>query len=243
MLGLVGFIGLGAELPAAEAQVARCDNPGNKVFHSNPPFAAPEETRAVGILIGNGQGGAVPIPDRRSRCLPLGLRLNNPGAQQSRSAPGQTARDGKGHAVFDTVESGVAEVLAWLERRRREGNDTALLMMSRYAPPDDCIGSVDKVRNPRTGRMECPRGFPLNPTREYAEAVATTVGKGINERLGLGQTRCGDEREAAKRLVERIVTMESGSGFCRGICTVDQSVFARAINRVWGEIPAGCSAR
>ncbi|MDP9038023.1 MAG: hypothetical protein M3O02_01960, partial [Acidobacteriota bacterium] len=96
-------------------------------------------------------------------------------------AHGQISRDPHGHAVFDTIESGIGEVLNWLERRRKEGNDTALLMISRYAPPDDCLGSVEKIHNSTTGKLECPRKNPLNPTREYAARVAAAVAKDVDE--------------------------------------------------------------
>jgi hypothetical protein len=220
-----------------------CNNPGHQIFRKDPPISAPDATRAIGVLIRGDKGTGERIPDRRPSCLPLALRLNNPGAQKAVHAPGQIGRDPRGHAVFDTVESGIAEVIAWIERRRVEHNDTAFLMMSRYAPPDDCLGSVGKIRSPLTGNLECPPKYPLNPTREYAVSVAAAVGKGPNDHLALGRTKCPDERKAVKTFIDQIITFESGGGFCAQLCIVDAQVFDRAIVRAWGESPSDCSPR
>jgi hypothetical protein len=238
---VIGWVSCTSSQAISRENPLVCKNPTGVGFNKSPEFAAHESTRAVGILIRADKGAGESIPDRRSQCLPLPLRLNNPGAQKSVGAAGQLGRDKKGHAVFDTVESGIAEVVAWVERRRVEQNDTAFLMMARYAPPDDCIGSMEKIRDEATGNLVCPPGFPLNPTREYAVKIAAAVGKGPDEHMNLGKTKCPNERQAIAALVSAIITFEAGSGFCDHLCVVETAVIAKAINRVWGEIPLVCS--
>lgn len=212
-----------------------CGNAVAKPFHAAPVFFAPDETRARGILVNIDGGAGEPIRDRRAPCLPLPLRLNNPGAQKSVDAPGQTGSDAKGHATFATNEDGIAEIVRWVERRQREGKGSAFAMMSRYAPPDDCIGSVDKLPS-----GECPPGFPLNPTHEYAQRIAAALGKGPMDDLGLGLHKCADERRAIRIFVEEIMTFESGAAFCEGRCGISDAVFDAAVMQAWGPEPENC---
>lgn len=219
---------------AASAQ-DRCQNPGGQTFNRAPVFKAPDRTRGRGALL-NIQGELRPLPDARASCLPLSLRLNNPGALQTpRAGPwqGQIGRDTKGHAVFATLADGIAAWTTWL-RRRTASNPriTSFQMMSIYAPPNDCLGSVAKLPN-----GQCPPGFPLNPTLEYATRVAAAVGKGPNDPLVLDPTDCRDRRNSLFAVFREIMTFEAGRGFCgNGLCSVEREIFEAAVDRVAGPI-------
>lgn len=210
----------------ASAYAAGCGNPGGQVFHPTPPIAAPDTTRTVGFTIG-GPLRSRPVPDPRPECLPLALRLNNPGALKTpRAGPwaGQIDKDSKGHAVFATVEDGVSAWLTWMRRRIAGGTDTPFRIMSMYAPPDDCIGSQPKLPN-----GQCPPRYPLNPTAEYAKLVAEAAGVGINERITL---RGGAADGALLRAMLRtIIQFEIGRRFCDGGCDVTDATFEAAIAR------------
>lgn len=216
-------------------EVTLCENGVTKPFLANASTFAPDDTRGRGILVNIDDGAGEPVRDMRPGCLPLALRLNNPGAQKSENAEGQIGFDTKGHAIFATPEAGIAEIIRWVERRQREGKGSAFAMMSRYAPPDDCIGSVDKLPS-----GECPPGFPLNPTREYAARIAAALGKGPMDDLGLGRRKCADERSAIRIFVEEIMTFESGAAFCEGRCGMTDALFSAAMEMAWGPEPESC---
>lgn len=238
MMGLLSACALppiDAPIVAKAPEGLVCGNAVTKPFHASPIFLAPDDTRVSGILVNIDDGAGQPIRDTRPACLPLALRLNNPGAQKSGEAPGQMGADAKGHAIFATPAAGIAEIVRWVERRQREGKGSAFAMMSRYAPPDDCIGSVDKLPS-----GECPPGFPLNPTREYAARIAAALGKGPMDDLGLGRHKCAGERRAIRIFVEEIMTFESGVGFCEGRCGMTDALFNAAIDMAWGPEPENC---
>lgn len=216
-------------------EVTSCGNAVTHPFLARPFTFAPDDTRGRGILVNIDDGAGEPVRDMRPGCLPLALRLNNPGAQKSENAEGQIGFDTKGHAIFATPEAGIAEIIRWVERRRREGKGSAFAMMSRYAPPDDCIGSVDKLPS-----GECPPDFPLNPTKEYAARIAAALGKGPMDDLGLGRHKCADERRAIRIFVEEIMTFESGAAFCEGRCGMTDALFNAAMEMAWGPEPEIC---
>ena len=132
----------------AYSQPITCDNSGRIVYNKAPTFKAPDETRAVGVLLNKGTT-LVPVIDRRAECLPLSVRYNNPGAIQTRQVgpwEGQIAKDSKGHAVFATLQGGIASFIQWMLPRVSGGKRSAFGIMSLYAPPNDCIGTVKKLR-------------------------------------------------------------------------------------------------
>lgn len=213
-----------------------CANPNRKVYHPNPPFCAPEGTRGVGISIRGRDGAPADVPDVRCKCLPIALRYNNPGVLktprlgwkgQMRDARGRAVHDSKGHAIFPTVEAGIAAWSEWMRSRAEAGNRrTAFRIMSLYAPPDDCVGSVGTPPN-------CPYG--INPTEEYARRVAAAVGKGPHDTLNLdGRQREG--RDTLYSLFSAIITFEIGGDFCKGTCAVSREVFERAMDSSWGPV-------
>lgn len=217
--------------PPSLAQAKQCYNPGKIRYHKGVPgFFAPESKRALGFYV---EADSLPKrpPDLRPECLPLPIRYNNPGALQTpRAGPwsGQTGRDAKGHAVFQNLEDGVAAWLLWVKRRAAAGTNTAYKLMSMYAPPNDCIGSVDKLSN-----GQCPRRFPLNDTIGYANRVSLSFGVGPNDRLTLSGETCA-ARKGLKTFFTEVMKVELGNAFCNGVCKVDDAVFDAAANQVFG---------
>lgn len=228
---------------AASAGAIECRNLVAKPYNSSPKYFAPDGTRGEGIQIWI-KGALATIPDTRAECLPISLRLNNPGAMKTPAKgpwAGQVARDDKGHAVFGTVEQGMAAWGLWMSRRAASGQpQTAFSIMSRYAPPNDCVGSVGVFPN-------CPYG--PNPTREYADQVAASVGKKADDPLSLNGAECNEGRNVLYSLFQQIVTFEAGANFCgkeagksRGMCHIDRVTFDRALDGVFASAD-GASGR
>jgi hypothetical protein len=209
----------------------KCANPAGKKYISKAQYYAPDATRAQGILVSFG-AVRVPVPDRRPECLPLPVRLNNPGALKTPNAGpwnGQIAKDLKGHAVFRTTGAGVAAWTLWMERRVQDGRNTAFKLMSMYAPPDDCIGSVKKIKNAQ-GQWVCPPGYPLNPTREYADRVAAAVNKKADDILFTSRPSCPQNRDAAFAMLEAIMKFENGAFCGKNGCSVERTLFEAAMD-------------
>ena len=144
-----------------------------------------------------------------------------------RDSAGEPIADAKGHALFASVEDGIAAWEEWMKRRIEKGQfTTAFQIMSLYAPPDDCVGSIGKPPN-------CPYG--INPTLEYAERVASAVNKGANEELNLdGADARG--REVLYAVFSAIATFEIGSDFCKSKCKISREMFDKAMDSVWGAV-------
>jgi hypothetical protein len=219
----------------ANGQVRDCKNPNRKTYNPKPAFCSPEGTRGVGITL-MVNGNRVAIPDLRCSCLPIALRYNNPGVlktpaggwkTQLRDRAGKAIADNKGHALFGSVQDGIAAWGEWMKRRiERDHLRTAFQIMSLYAPPDDCVGSVGKPPN-------CP--FGINPTFQYAEQVARAVNKGPKEPLNLnGKHREG--RASLFSVFSTIATFEIGSDFCKSRCEINRDMFEKAMDSVWGVV-------
>jgi hypothetical protein len=105
------------------------------------------------------------------------IRHNNYWCMKSVGWQGEIGSDSRGHANFSdpaySARAAARQLHTW---RRRDKLRTAFEIMSKYAPPDDCVGSIGRPPN-------CPHG--INPTREYAIKVAEAVGKGPDDDLGL----------------------------------------------------------
>jgi hypothetical protein len=127
--------------------------------------------------------------------------------------------------VFASVAEGLAAWSTWIKRRSEEGLNTAFSLMSLYAPPDDCVGSIGTP-------PDCPHG--LNPTREYAKRIAAAVGKGPDDALNLDGADCSEGRVVLSKLLTEVVTFEVGSDFCGGACLIDARVFTDSMDSVWG---------
>ncbi len=222
---------------ATSAFAQHCKNPGNIRYHpSNPQFYAPIKTRALGFLIEVDSNPRRP-PDLKPECLPLGIRYNNPGALKTPNAgpwDRQIGKDTKGHAIFPRVEDGVVAWLTWVQRRAKSGVNTPSELMSMYAPPDDCVGSVAKLPNGR-----CPPGFSLNDTRRYAKRVAAALGVGPNDTLSLTGANCSGRRRL-KAFFSEIMVLELGRAFCNKRCGIQGRLFNRAADKVFGSVP-GCT--
>jgi hypothetical protein len=219
----------------AHGQVGACKNPNRKTYNPRPAFCAPEGTRGIGITL-LVDGNRVRIPDLRCSCLPIALRYNNPGVlktpaggwkTQLRDRRGRAIADNKGHALFGSVQDGIAAWGEWMKRRiERDHLSTAFQIMSLYAPPDDCVGSVGRPPN-------CP--FGINPTLQYAEQVARAVNKGPRETLNLDGTH-SEGRASLFSIFSAIATFEIGSDFCKSGCEISRDVFEKTMDSVWGTV-------
>jgi hypothetical protein len=188
--------------------VAQCHNAVQKPYNLSPSVFAPNDTRAVGVLIEVDKGRGRTVEDKRASCLPIALRYNNLGSIQTPKGgwPNQSGKDVHGTATFNTVEDGVKAFMLWIKRRDAQGVNTAYKMMSLYAPPDDCVGSLDKLPN-----GTCPHGF--NNTLEYASKISDAVGKAPDARLTLDGSDGKMGRPTIHALLRAIMTYEVGAGF------------------------------
>ena len=216
-------------------QAGSCKNPNGKTYNKNPVFCAPDGTRGIGVsLVVNDE--TITIPDVRCSCLPIALRYNNPGVlktprdgwkTQLRDNAGKPVADSKGHALFGSVEDGIAAWGEWMKRRiEKDRLSTAFQIMSLYAPPDDCVGSIGKPPDCR---------FGVNPTLKYAEQVASAVNKGPEEELNLDGADA-DGRAVLYAIFSAIATFEIGADFCGSRCEISLSVFDKAMDSVWGAV-------
>jgi hypothetical protein len=105
------------------------------------------------------------------------IRFNNYWCVKSSGWQGEVSKDARGHARFDDPVSG-ARAFARLMYVYRYTHrlKTANQIISRYAPSDDCVGSVGKPPN-------CPYG--INPVQEYADRLAKSVDRKATDDLGL----------------------------------------------------------
>lgn len=216
-----------------------CKNLVRKPYKPSPQVFAPPQTLGDGIHIWMG-GKATAIPDRRPACLPIPLRYNNPGAIKTRDKtwwPHQVAKDNLGHAVFNSVENGIAAWGLWIREKYESGRPySAFDIMSVYAPPTDCVGSARKA-----GR--CIYG--LNPTKLYANRVAAGVGKKAHDPLDLNGANCREARDGLYALFRVIASFEIGGNFCgrkddssAAVCEIDRNMFNRALDSAFN---ASCS--
>lgn len=107
----------------------------------------------------------------------LCIRFNNYWCMKSVGWEGEVGKDARGHAIFnDPVFSARAVARQFRTWWFRDGKRTAFQIMSTYAPPDDCVGSVGKPPNCKYGP---------NPTEIYAARVAESIRKGPNDSLDL----------------------------------------------------------
>lgn len=242
-LFLAGLLGMFMIAAAPAAEVTRCGNHVKRPYNTAPSFFAPEGSRGEGIQIWLDDGQRSNILDTRAACLPIALRYNNPGVLKTPRAapwPEQIAKDDKGHAIFPTVQSGIAAWGLWIKKRAASGEpQTAMTIMSVYAPPDDCVGSVGRPPN-------CPYG--VNPTAEYAKRVASSINKGPNDPLPIGAGDCRDGREVLYAIFQQIATFEIGGEFCgrpapgaRPVCSIDRELFDRAMDAAFSPVREQCS--
>lgn len=218
----LAIVGLLAMPGVASAQAIACKNPGKKVYNPSPAFFAADDTRTVGLVVG-GPNGPMAVPDTRPQCLPIPVRYNNPGAIKTpkNGWPGQVGKDDKGHAIFKTVQDGTAAWVTWMKRRVARGTDTPFKIVSMYAPPTDCVGSLPKLPD-----GSCPIPYGFNPTDKYAEGVAKAVGIGINDRLPL--TGGPDDKAVYRAIFRTMLMLEIGKAFCGTGCDVTDAVFDAA---------------
>ncbi len=212
------------------ANALSCENFGKITYNPAPEFYSPDDQRTVGLLVSVDSGTSVPPADIRPGCLPISFRYNNPGAVKTRSSgfwDGQIAKDKKGHAVFDSVQSGVsAWVLLMRDFTENRNLNTAFKIMNIYAPATGCVGDVGTPPN------DCDHG--LNPTEEYARKVANAVGRGPHDKLDLNPESNPNAAPLIEALFTEIATFEAGANFCNKECSANNEIFKNALAVVWG---------
>lgn len=171
-------------------------------------FAAPSHAQAQRI---ERTGLSIVGPDRKLTSATfteqelaangmLCIRYNNYWCMKSAGWDGETGKDGRNHAIFsDSVYSARAaakQLRTWWYRDKRR---SAFDIMSKYAPPDDCVGSVGKPPN-------CPYG--INPTEQYAQTIAAAVQKKSGDDLGLFKADGKMNRTVAIPLLQAIARFE-----------------------------------
>ena len=222
------------------AKPPECGNLTSTMYNRTPRHFSPDGTRGIGVTVWI-KGTLSAIPDTRPECLPIPLRYNNLGALKTRAAgfwSGQIAKDDKGHAVFASTAEGMAAWGTWIKTKHDSGKPvTATSLMSIYAPPTDCIGSLVIYPN-------CVIG--PNPTREYAARVAASVGKRPDDRLNIDGTDCKEGRAALYALFREIASFEIGGNFCgredrrsRPLCGIDSNMFDTAMDKSFGPVHHG----
>ena len=223
-------------LYALDASAIECGNPVTTPYNNAPKYFAPDGTRGEGIKIWI-KGALSEIVDTKPACLPIPLRYNNFGALKTPSKgpwPGQVGKDDKGHAIFSTVQAGMTAWGIWMKRKGDSDKpQTAMSIMSVYAPPDDCVGSIGKFPN-------CP--FGKNPTAEYAAQVAASVDKTAQDVLSLNGADCKEGRIVLYGLLQQIATFEIGANFCgresgktSGLCHIDRELFDKAMDAAFAQ--------
>lgn len=210
---------------------AECCNAVRKPYNLSPTVYAPDQTRALGALVEVDKGPGRAVTDRRASCLPIALRYNNLGSIQTPKGgwPNQTGKDRHGTATFATMEDGVKTFMLWVKRREAQQVYTAFKIMSLYAPPDDCVGSLDKLPD-----GTCPYGF--NDTKEYARKVSEAIGLGPDDRLPLDGSDGEKGRPTIRTLLRTIMTYEVGANFCNRACDVEDAIFQRSADAIWGPV-------
>ena len=154
---------------------------------------------------------------RSLRCA----KLNNYWCLKDIGWEGGLGHDQHNHTAFTSAAYGARAAVrnlrtAYVKRERR----TAFQIMSAYAPPNDCIGSIRLVDG------SCK--FGLNPTKEYAVIVAKGITEDPNADLQLFDDH-GKATEALVTLLKNICSYETGGlkvadQIVRtGICLEDQS--------------------
>lgn len=222
------------------AKTPECSNLVPVMYNKAPKHFSPDGTRGVGVKVW-AKGTLSEISDTRPECLPIPLRYNNLGALKTKRAgfwPGQISKDDKGHAVFSTTTGGIVAWGTWIKAKHDSGKPvTAMSLMSIYAPPTDCIGSLGIY-------PDCVIG--PNPTREYATRVAASVGKKPDDLLNIDGTDCKEGRDALYALFREIASFEIGGDFCgrenkrsRPICGIDVELFDTSMDKAFGPVIHG----
>ena len=121
------------------------------------------------MLFGPG-GGSTPAPSAApatSSSDPRGIRNNNPGNLNYAGQEGATKEGGSNgrFAVFKTAEEGLKALGSQLLRYGQRGLDSVQAIISKYAPASE------------------------NNTQAYMEALAKSLGVGINDKLNLNDPK------------------------------------------------------
>ena len=118
---------------------------------------------------------------------------------------GQAGLDKRKHAIFENSAYGArAFFIIMRTYHHKHGLRTSRQIFSRYAPADDCIGSLPRIA--ATGK--CPQGE--NPTLLYARRVAKMLNVGIDDDIGLFDNDGRADFDVAIELAKGVVQFELG---------------------------------
>ncbi len=133
--------------------------------------------------------------------MSTGLRNRNYLNVKGSGWKGQTGRDARGHAIFQTPEWGIRAGIVLLRTYWfTHGLRTIAAILSRWAPATDTIGSLP--------------GAPANSPVDYSRFVAKRVGISPTTTLNLFRSdRTLADVQQLKLLLEAMTAYEIGSGF------------------------------
>ncbi len=133
----------------------------------------------------------------------LCIRYNNFWCIKSAGWNGEIGKDERDHAIFSHPKFGARAFYRLMKNYRYRHNlRTTHEIFDRYAPADDCIGSLP--RDPETGA--CPQG--PNPTFKYAQRVAADLGIGVDDDIQLFDDQGRIKRSAGRTLARAVMKFE-----------------------------------
>lgn len=129
---------------------------------------------------------------------------------------GQIGKDEKGHAIFQSTNYGVNAWVKWMSAKFTSGKDYSIFkIISIYAPPDDCVGSIGTPPN------NCKYG--LNPTSIYAEKIAKSINIKPNSIIIASKLSTDEKNKLYYSIFKSISTFEIGSDFCGSTKNLDEN--------------------
>lgn len=187
--------------PENRLLTAWASNPTNLATLTEPENESPLLIKRNGILMpANYTEAELARPGR------LCIRYNNYWCIKSSGWRGEVGQDDRNHAIFEGPEYGARAFFRVMRTYRfRHGLRSTYEIFNRYAPSDDCIGSLP--RDPETGL--CPNNA-INPTYQYALSVAEALGVGVDDDINLFDDEERVDRGVAHRLARAVLKFEVG---------------------------------
>lgn len=135
---------------------------------------------------------------------------------------GQVCMDLKQHAIFKTPVMGIRGFIELAITYIDGSYNTLYKFFNRYAPADDCIGSVKKILV--NGKWVCPECCPNNQPEKYAERVAKGIGIGINDPIKIRDGHGNLSAKLFALLLAEVVKFEIGLD-----CKFEEEIIKQAI--------------
>lgn len=168
---------------------------------ATPAYSAEQISREGLSVIQNGQSTpAVFTQEQLNANGMLCIRHNNYWCLKALGWNGEIGKDARGHAIFSSPVYAARAIAIQLRTWwYRDEYRTVFKIMTSYAPPDDCVGSVGTPPNCKYG---------INPTEEYATWVAKAVNLGPHDPIDLFDTKGKLNRKVAIPLMQAIAQFE-----------------------------------